>query len=377
MAGAYKILYLHEASVFGGGEQSLLNLVINLDKQRFTPRVACPSGSKFAHKLDELGVKVFPVSYPGLKHVIKVGLAIQKIRRIILAESIALVHANSPRTNLMGAIAARSCGIPIVWHARNMLGRGMVDLDCGLLFLPDKIICNSEAVRGRFKGSKKAAVILNGVDLREFHPGVRGQDFRREFGLDRQITLIGIIGRLDPIKGHPDVIRAIAQVLQQGQVAHLVIVGDYTAPECRDYKEDLDKLIASLNLREHVAFTGFRSDIPQVIAGLDIVVLATEAEACGRALLEAQACGKPVIATDSGGTPELVADGETGILAPPNNPDRLAQAMLQLLKDKDWLTRMGRAGRVRAEKYFSIERHIQETVAVYQELLADEHWDRH
>ncbi|MBI5788266.1 MAG: glycosyltransferase family 4 protein [Candidatus Schekmanbacteria bacterium] len=377
ISAPHNILYLHEARVFGGGEKSLLNLIANLPRSRFNPLAACPFDGLFAERLRGLGVSVKPLVYPNLRDIAAVAVTVLKIRKIIRQEAIALVHANTPRVNIMAALAAKSCGIPVIWHARNLLSPNMIDLDRRFIFLTNKIICNSDAIRDRFADSpdfqRKTVTVLNGVNLKEFDPDIKPVNLHRELGIEPDIPLVGILSRLNPDKGHLYFIQAAVQLLKQGVKAHFVIVGEDKTPECTVYKAKLGQIINAGGATKNISFLGFRPDMPQVIAGLDIVVLASDAEACGRVLLETQAAGKPVIATNSGGTPELVENGETGILIPPIDAASLAQALHNLLIDKDLAAKMGQAGRMRIERLFSIERHVQKTAAIYQELLYHEH----
>jgi glycosyltransferase involved in cell wall biosynthesis len=313
------------------------------------------------------------MQYPGLKNIPAVLTTVRRIKNLVRHESAALIHANTPRTNLMGAMAAKLARIPIIWHERTLLNEGMIDIDRIFSPLADKIICNSEAIRRRFsstgKFAEKTLAILNGVDLAEFNPGVGGRDIRREFNVNDSTPVVGIISRLWPDKGHRDFIKAAARVLEEIPRVCFVVVGDFESPEYAAHKRELDELISSLGLEGEIIFLGFRSDIPRVMAGLDIVVLPSEVEGCARVLLEAMAMQKPVVATDSGGTPEVVADGRTGILVPPKDPARLADALLRLLSDRELAIKMGRQGRIRVEELFSINKNLAATMAVYEELL--------
>src|SRR2546428_9863460 len=116
----------------------------------------------------------------------------------------ALLHANTPRTNLYTAVVGRLAGIPVVWHCRNLLDPWMTDTDRMCAWLPDRIICNSDAISARFAGSRwqhRARTILNAVDLGEFRPDISGATVRDELGWTRN-PLIAATSRFDPEKGH-------------------------------------------------------------------------------------------------------------------------------------------------------------------------------
>ncbi len=116
-------------------------------------------------------------------------------------------------------------------------------------------------------------------------------------------------------------------------------------------------------------FTGFRRDIPQLIASMDVVVLPSAIDACSRVLLESMAMQKPLVATNAGGTPEIVQDGITGFLVKPKDPSGMAKCIMKLLQNKSLSEQYGKAGRKRVEEMFTIERNIEETEKVYLELL--------
>jgi glycosyltransferase involved in cell wall biosynthesis len=252
----------------------------------------------------------------------------------------------------------------------------MRDIDRFLSFLPDKIICNSEAIRKRFyrkgKIEDKIITIINGVDIDKFNPKISGREIRKEFAINEEEVVMGITSRIDPEKGHEYFLRGAAEVVKNHPGVRFLIVGDAFSPEHFWLREYLKKLTRTLRLEDEVIFAGFRKDMPQVLAGMDILVLASDAEPCGRVLFEAMACGKPLIATNTGGTPEIVIDRETGLLVPPRNSELLARALITLLNNNELRKEMGQKGRKRIEEHFTIEKHVEKTEAVYEELLLKE-----
>ncbi|PIU68061.1 MAG: glycosyltransferase family 1 protein, partial [Armatimonadetes bacterium CG07_land_8_20_14_0_80_40_9] len=135
-------------------------------------------------------------------------------------------------------------------------------------------------------------------------------------------------------------------------------------------REELKEQSKDLGIEDEVTFTGSRQDIPEIMAALDIFVLTSIKEHFGRVVIEAMACGKPVIATNSGAVPEIVEDKVTGILVPPEDSEKLAEAIIELLEDKEKAKEMGIAGRKRVEELFSIEKHTRQIEEVYLSLLS-------
>jgi len=373
--GEYNILYLHETSILGGAENSLINLVSKLDKNKFQPFFICPQEGSFVDELRKLNIEIDLVKFPHLKslNLFRIYNTTRKIKEIVKKRKIDLIHSSGVGTNFLGAISARLSHVPIIWHARNLLCEGMWDIDNFFSFLPDKIICNSEAIRERFykkgKTDEKVITIINGVDIERFNPRISGRQIRNEFNINEEEVVIGMASRIDPLKGHEYFLKAAVEVVKNYPKVRFLIAGEAFSSEHFWLHEHLRNLVQKLGLEKKVIFIGFRKDMPQVLASMDIFVLASDAEPCGRVLFEAMASGKPVVATNTGGTPEIVIDKDTGLLIPAKNYEALTIALLSLLNDKDFAREMGQKGRKRVEKYFTIEKHIAKTEAVYEEFL--------
>lgn len=366
------VLYLHATDVLAGGERSLYNLMRHLDPTRFRARVACEATEEYVAALDACGTPVDRLRFPSLRPPGPAAWrALRDLRRLCGRTSAAIIHANTPRTNLYAGLAARMAKIPVIWHCRNLLESGMRDTDRWFGWLPDRIVCNSAAIAARFTGSPwrdRVVTIMNGVDLTEYRPDVPGADVRDELGW-RNRPVLAAISRLDPEKGHETLLEAMRRLLARFPDARLVIAGR-AAVEPVARHAALQRRVEALGLGAAVRLVGFRRDIPALLAAADICVLPASAEACGRVLLEAMAMAKPVVGTASGGTPEIVENGVTGILVPPADPAAMASALEILLQDRERACRMGAAGRDRAVGRFSIEAHAERTMALYDDVLA-------
>ena len=373
--GIYNILYLHEAAQLGGAENSLFNLLKKIDRTVFSPIFACPGKGLFPDKLTKLGVKVYPVTFFPLRKIIGVRSVINEIRRIIRDERIDLIHSNSIRTHLYAAIAGKMEKKPVIWHERNLIDKELIDPDSLFSFLPDKIICNSRAIAGRFlkkdKLPEKISVIHNGVDIVEFNPLVTGGEIRKEFKIKPERSVIGIVSRFNRCKGHETFFRAAKIIANNGSDCVFLVGGSAVFEEDRDREKYLQDMVKCLGIDDRVIFTGFMEDMPKIYAAMDMLVLASEAESCGRVILEAMASGKPVIGTDTGGTPEIVLNGVTGLLISPKDPSVMAKAMADLLKDQSLARRMGKAGRERVERLFNIEGNVARIQNTYLKLLEE------
>ena len=176
-----------------------------------------------------------------------------------------------------------------------------------------------------------------------------------------------MVSRLANWKGHKYFLEAAALVKRIAPDAKFLITGGPMYYN-KNYKRELIKYAEGLGLNHNVIFSGIRKDIPEIMSTLDIFVLPSINEPFGRAILEAMACGKPVIATNGGGIPEIVKNDETGVLVPLKDADKLAQAIIVLLEDKERAKKMGLAGRKRVERYFSLEKMVEKIETLYDQL---------
>jgi sugar transferase (PEP-CTERM/EpsH1 system associated) len=198
--------------------------------------------------------------------------------------------------------------------------------------------------------------IPNGVDLERFARGDRAAG-RAALAAPDGCTVIGAVGRLEPVKDHAGLIQAFASLAPRHR-ALLYLVGDGPS------RADLERLVHTLHVADRVRFLGERHDVPLILRGLDLFVLSSVGEGMSNCLLEAMASGLPIVATAVGGNTELVEDGVTGVLVWPRAPEALAARIQQYLDDPDLMTRHGRAARARVETTFPLTR----TLSAYREL---------
>ncbi len=176
--------------------------------------------------------------------------------------------------------------------------------------------------------------------------------------------MLGVVGRLVLDKGGTFFLKAVAQIAGDLPSARFLFAGRGSEEEA------LRREAARLGLAERVRFLGFREDIPEITAALDLSVLpSVDCDASSAVLKEAMALGKPVVATDIGGAGEIVEHGRTGLIVPPGDSDALAQAIKQILQQEDRGRAMGEAGQVRVKSEFSIRRMAEGTLLAYRRAL--------
>lgn len=369
----FKILYVNATSYIGGAEISLINLVRRLDRRIFSPIVAVPNDGPLVNKLKELEIEIefIPTVEFSKKRLFQFIINTLNLVFLLQRRNIDLIHANSIYVAEQSYIAGYLKSVPCICHVRDLvpvLGAGWIR---NIAFRKMKgLIAISDAVKNDLVEKLRIPEdniikIYNGVDIQEFYPEISGKDFREEFNLNT-LKLIGIVGRLSPEKGHEIFLRAGAEVIRRRGNIRLIIIGSSElGPE--DYMDSLKGLIEKLNIKEKVIFTGFRDDLPTVMAALDIIIVPSVREPFGRVIIEAMAMEKPVIATDSGGVPEIISEG-CGVLVRHGDIEGIVSAVIHILDNKDTGEQMGRKARDFVKERFDIIRHVSEIERLYNNL---------
>lgn len=357
------ILYLVVGLGIGGTEIQLLELLKKLNREKYNPTV-CSIKEKgvLADDIERIGIKIESLSIRNRFNF----LALPRLVRILRREGIDILHTFLFWANILGRLAGRITRVPIIVSGEEGINlrkkKIAILIDRLTSRWVDKIVVVSKAIKNTLVArekisSEKIEVIYNGIDLRNFKA-----DYKKG---GKSVPKVGIVGRLHPDKGHRYFLKAAAQTIKKKPKVEFLIVGH------GPLREELEDLSNELGLSDKVVFAGGRRDIPQIMFSLDILVLSSLEEGLGNVLLEAMASGKPVVATKVGGVPEIVLDGETGILVPSKNPDALAQAILKLLMNPALAKEMGRAGRRRVKKYFTIDRMVKGTEKVYNNFVKE------
>jgi L-malate glycosyltransferase len=354
----------NHGEIVGGGEISLLALLEALDRSCWSPIVVVPSEGEVASRCRALELPTRVIPMPSLRRPGPALLrSVVTLRRLARETSAGLFHANGSRAMFYAGVAGRLSQLPVIWHVRVADPDKL--LDSLLTRLASAVIANSKAVGWRLSGAlgDKIRCIHNGVDLARFVPHQAPPGLRASLGLPECVPVVASIGRFVPYKGYGHLLEAARLVQESGVGIHWVLVGE------GELREELEQQCRTLGLEPQVHFTGWREDVPDILAVCDLFVLPSMAEHFGRVIIEAMAMGKAVVATDAGGIPEIVRSGETGLLVPPGDATALARAVSALLADPARCARLGAAGRRRVEAEFSLGRHVEAVEALYAELL--------
>jgi glycosyltransferase involved in cell wall biosynthesis len=277
-----------------------------------------------------------------------------------------MIHAN-----ILGRIAGIFAPQTITIISRrsvNLDGKYREEINRFLAPLAQKHIAVSDMVRQiEIENTRvppaKVLTIYNGIDPTPFAQPIDRTATRQQWGISPDAPLVGMVARLTPAKGLPILLKAFAIVHANLPTARLLLVGT------GELESDLMAQTNALDLQNVVIFAGLRKDVPAFLACLDLFVLSSLWEGFPNVLLEAMSAGLPAVATTVGGTPELVLDGETGLLVPPADAEKLAHAILSLLQNPEQRKKMGEAGLARVKEKFSIGNMVQQTESLYDTLL--------
>ena len=210
---------------------------------------------------------------------------------------------------------------------------------------------------------ERASLVPNGIDLEQFRAAAASPQHRLVLGLPPKGQLIGCVGNLRVEKNHQLGLQALARLANKENEIHLILCGD------GDQRSKLECLAQSLCIADRVTFLGFRLDVPEILAALDLVLLPSSYEGLPISVLEAWASSKPIVATAVSGIEELVRDGEDGMLVPPNDPDQMAVMISRVLGDRALAGKLSAAGQRRVFQEYGIEAMVEGYDRIYIDLI--------
>ena len=219
----------------------------------------------------------------------------------------------------------------------------------------------------------KGKIIHNGVNLSDYMQSYDALQVRKEFDCMPDQMLVGLVARLDWWKGHEFFLEAMAEVASKNHNIKGLIIGglaELNYDRSIRYLDRLHVMVKSLGLEEKIIFTGHRSDVPRLLAALDVVVHASSTpEPFGLTVIEGMAAGKPVVATAAGGVLDIIEDGVNGLLVPCKDSKAMAMAILQILSDRDKAEQMGLAARRRVTEKFTVKQQVTAVQKLYDSIL--------
>jgi glycosyltransferase involved in cell wall biosynthesis len=370
MMRKYRVLLLTSILGIGGTELSTLAIYQELSRRGHDVHWFSGDGP-LADELRKADVKLHigNLQYRFSPRIFK---GVCELHRYVRENEIDLIHSQTIVPTFMSYMASRysrECPVPVIWHDRGI--KDIIYHIVGKLFniFPDFVITNSHYERGllekRGLSPSKVKTVHNCMYLPLSEQTPNGDLVMRKYNLAEGVPKIGVIGRLAIQKGHRYLLDAVPRILQKHPEAVFFIVGD------GPIKEDLMAQTDSLGINKNVFFTGTLrgQQLVDIYSASDIIAVPSVVEPFGNISLEAMAMSKPVVASSVGGIPEAVTDGETGILVPPADPEKLADGITYLIENRETALTMGQAGKNRVESYFTARRLVDEIEEIYHKVL--------
>jgi glycosyltransferase involved in cell wall biosynthesis len=366
-----------ESEPFGGAQRNTLLTIEGLARNGHPVELVCGAGGELIPRARERGIPVHVI--PDLVRKtspiadLRAGLALHRLFR---ARHYEIVHTHSTKAGLLGRLAARAAGVPVVVHTFHGFP---FPLDGGLrtrLFVAterlagrftDASVCVADALKAevsswRIARAQKIVTIYSGIEFDAYAPRHSARSMIKDLGLGDATPILGSIGHLREAKAQQDLVEAVAILRRKHPLIRLLIVGE------GERRPLLESRIRELGLQPNVTLLGKRSDVADLLQVFDVYTMSSHWEGVGRALTEAMYRGLPVVVTAVYGVKELVLNGETGLTVPPRQPAALAAAIDRLLREPELARRLGTAAHRRVEQMMSAEGMIEALEELYAEL---------
>jgi len=369
------VMFTINKLIIGGAEQQFLELVKGLDKNRFNTIVVTlyPGG-----ELEEEVKNIPGIEYICLNRKSKYNIfTLFTIFRLLRKNKVDIIQPFLTPATFFTLLPAVLNGtrVKIVTERgsmRRIISKGYsfyLRIEDMLTRFADMVIPNSKSGKDYLitRGIKAShiTVVYNGINIQRLIPNSADiKRIRDTLGLTGNTKVVGISASLTALKDHDTFLRAAQIVSGTIPKVKYFILGD------GPLRQELETLARELGIESRVLFLGNQTEVSPYLSLLDVVCLSSnQPEGCSNAILEAMALGKPVVATRVGGNVELVEDGKTGLLVPIQDPKALADAILSLLNNPEQAREMGKQGKDRVAKDFSLERMVRDYEAIYEEAM--------
>ena len=363
------VLHFTNSVVRGGAEEHILTLLGKLDRKIFRPLLVCPPECAEKLQPDLPGdVPVEPLQY---QRPYQIGSALH-LARILRDYRVGILHSHLFGSSIAASPIGWLSRVPVILetpHLREAWRHGLIKgsyvVDRAVGRCVDHYVAVSDAnarylIEEKRLPAKKVHVIHNGCDLKKFEPNRQvPRGLKKSLGFSENDLVVLVLGRLEPQKGHSFLLQAHAQVLREVPAVRLVCVG------AGALDQELQNLCGELQIQDSVRFVGYQSNVADWLALADISVLASLFEGLPLVAIESLAAQRPMVATAVDGTTEVVINERTGLTVPPENAQKLAEALVRLLREPELRQRLARAGRQWVVEHFSQEQQILKTQELY------------
>ena len=363
MAEKLKILLIIDDASMGGGQKHLLLLAQNIDKSKFSVEVACEEKGFLVDELTKINIPVHPIkisNWPSLKSFFTLAKIIHNVNPFI-------IHSHGGTAGFYSRICSltkKKIGVVHTYHGihylnfeKNLSKYIFRFIDRALLPLTDRIICVAKndfdlGLRNGVLKKDKSAIIKNGINIEQFASENIPAD-------QKENIIVGSVGRLHTQKGYEFLIKSAGKILDVHPNVRFVIAGD------GEIRNELSQLTKSAGVENYFTFLGNQNDIPAILKQFDIFVLPSLWEGLPLVLLEAMAAKKPIIATGVNGISEIIESGKTGILVPPRDSEKLADAINRMIDDGDLRKYVVNEGFKKVNEEFNVVSMVKKTEELY------------
>lgn len=382
------ILYVHQDGLITGSALSLRNMILGLDRKRFTPRVLLAQEGPARELYENLNVTVDMIplhgmwTFPGPRFpdpdYFRNWLAFlpnRYLENYIKSQKPMLVHIND-KTMLPAGLAAKRLAIPIVWHLRSTYAVSHSNLQAivsarVIRSTADHLIAISEDEIDAFEDAHNVSIIYNSVDFEQVELAMQQRAaVRDELNLELQEILVGTVSTsLNENRGSWDFIQAVGllQELLPETRLRFIIVARIPDPEM---EAEATQRAEAAGIKEQLTLTGYRSDALSVMAAMDVVTICTRRGVLGRMPFESMALGRPLVVTAGhSGRSQVVLDGKTALVVPPADPEAIAQGISRLLKSPNLCEQLSKKGKTYARQHFDPQKNALAVMKIYDELL--------
>jgi sugar transferase (PEP-CTERM/EpsH1 system associated) len=360
-----KVMHVMFAFSLGGLEGGVLKLSNGFDRRLIAPSIcSCRPADEMKTQLRP-DVSLFEMNRKLLGND---PAFVLQFTRLLRRERPDILHTHGWATLVEGFVAARLAGVRAIVHGEHgtLIPRNAW-IQRTLWGRVDQVLSVSSVLAQRMSNvmgfpEKRIRTIRNGVETERFTPALRSQA-RASFGLASDDVVVGVVGRLEPVKDQQRLLDAVGVLARQGMRFKVMIAGEGTL------RSRLEEQVAALGIADRVSFLGMRLDVQTVMAALDVFVLSSKSEGLSNTILEAMSSGLPIVATDVGGARELLEPGTQGLLVPSENVEALSRAIGELVTDAPRRVAMGLASRARAVNEFSVQSMIRAYENVYTQTM--------
>jgi glycosyltransferase involved in cell wall biosynthesis len=344
-----------------GAPRHLLSIVENLDTERFAIHVICPPGplaGEIRHLRRHVDLEII-----AMRSRLDFQ-AISKIRRHIKHLKPDIIHVHGTRAGSVGRLAAIGLNIPVIytehlWTREFKLGRIMTFFHYLVNWFLDMFTNLNIAVSFAVKDFLVNAKISHEDKIVVIYNGIKPSSFKAKIFEHKEIHL-ATVATLNRQKGIQYLLRALPQIKREFPNVDLEIIGD------GPYKRELVGEVKKLRLGKSVTFSGFLADVEKSLVKADLYIQPSLSESFGLAIIQAMNIGLPVVATNTGGIPEVVTEGKSGYLVPPQDPAKLAGAILSLLRQPAKAKEMGQMAKKEVKLKFNLDDMIKELEQTYE-----------